>query len=70
MTDWEADPRPLSDCLKAWHKTRGWSRDEAATALRVPRKTYDGWCDGRMPEREAMIRRMMSLIDAGISPRS
>jgi hypothetical protein len=37
---------------------------EAAGQLRVPRKTYDGWCDGRMPASEAMVRRLMTLIDA------
>jgi hypothetical protein len=35
-----------------------------AGQLRVPRKTYDGWCDGRTPASEAMVRRMMTLIDA------
>ncbi|ACS39670.1 MULTISPECIES: hypothetical protein [Methylorubrum] len=60
--DWEADPRPLSDCLKAWARTRG-GRDAAAAALRLSRKTFDGWCDGRGAGQEAMVRRLMTLTD-------
>lgn len=58
--DWEADERPLSDCLKAWAKSIG-GRDAAAAALRVSRKTYDGWCDGRGAGQEGMVRRLMTL---------
>lgn len=61
--DWEADSRPLRDCLKAWHGGHGWTRDQAAGELRVPRSTYDGWCAGRQAEREPTIRRLMTLID-------
>ncbi|MCJ2040837.1 hypothetical protein MKK55_18055 [Methylobacterium sp. J-059] len=60
--DWEADARPFSDCLKVWAKARG-GRDAAAAALRVSRKTFDGWCDGRSAAQEAMARRLMTLID-------
>ena len=60
--DWEADPRPLSDCLKAWARTHG-GRDAAAAALRVSRKTLDGWCDGRGAGQEGMVRRLMTLTD-------
>lgn len=61
--DWEADERPLAECLKAWAKVRG-GRDGAAAALRVSRKTFDGWCDGRGAGQETMIRRLMVLTDA------
>lgn len=61
--DWEADPRPLADCLKVWHKANGWTRDQAAAELRVPRSTYDGWCAGRFRPAEGSIRRLMALID-------
>lgn len=61
--DWETDPRPLADCLKAWHRRPGWSRQRASEELRVPEPTYDTWCGGRPAIRERMIRRMMTLID-------
>lgn len=64
--DWETDPRPLADCLKAWHAERGWTRDQAAAELRVSRTTYDGWCAGRRTDREASLRRMMTLIDSAL----
>jgi len=63
MHDWEADPRPLADCLKAWHGRPGWTRDRAAAELRVPRPTYDGWCAGRPAALEPSIRRLMTLVD-------
>lgn len=59
--DWEADDRPLAACLKAWAKTVG-GRDAAAAALRVSRKTFDGWCDGRGAGHEGMVRRLMTLV--------
>lgn len=62
--DWEADDRPFSDVLKAWARRRG-GRDAAAEALRVSRKTLDGWCDGRGAAQEGMARRLMTLIDRG-----
>jgi len=61
--DWEADPRPFSECLKAWVAERGWTRNQAAAELRVPRSTYDKWCDGGKCDREASLRRLMTLID-------
>lgn len=61
--DWEADPRPFSDCLKDWHAQEHiGGRDAAAAELRVPRSTYDGWCAGRSTA-EGPIRRLMTLID-------
>lgn len=61
--DWEADPRPLADCLKIWHAAHGWTRDQAAAEMRAPRSTYDGWCAGRPAVLEGSIRRLMTLID-------
>ena len=39
------------------------SRDAAAGSLNVSRSTFDGWCDGRGASQEAMVRRLMTLID-------
>lgn len=61
--DWEADPRPLADCLKAWHGGHGWGRELAAAELRVPVSTYNGWCAGRSCPHDGAIRRLMTLID-------
>lgn len=61
--DWEGDSRPLSEILKSWHSGTGRTRDEAATDLRVPRSTYDGWCAGRSAALEGTIRRMLVLLD-------
>jgi hypothetical protein len=60
--DWEADPRPFAEVCKAWAKAVG-SRDAAAHWLRVSRKTFDGWCDGRGASQEKMARRLMTLTD-------
>jgi hypothetical protein len=65
--DWEVDPRPLAECLKAWAKTRG-GRDAAAESLRVSRSTFDGWCDGRGASQERMVRRLMTLTDRALDP--
>ena len=61
--DWEHDGRTLAEALKSWHAAHGWTRDEAAAELRVPRSTYDGWCAGRSSPTERMARRLMTLID-------
>lgn len=62
--NWEADPRPLSDCLKAWHaQPHIGGRDNGADALGVPRSTYDGWCAGRRQPIDRMVRKHMTLID-------
>ncbi len=63
LIDWEADPRPLGEALKAWHRGRGQTRDQAAAEFRLPRSTYDGWCAGRMPASEGMVRRFMTLLE-------
>lgn len=60
--DWERDERSFSDILKAWAASRG-SRRLAADELRIPITTLHGWCAGRHCEREATIRRLMTLID-------
>ena len=60
--DWEADERPFAEALKAWARTRV-GRDAAAADLRVGRKTFDGWCDGRGAAQEAMARRLTNLTD-------
>lgn len=61
--DWETDPQSFAECLKGWHGRPGWTRDRAAAELRVPRRSYDGWCNGRPCEREMSMRRFMTLID-------
>ncbi|MGC5781738.1 hypothetical protein [Methylobacterium sp. NFXW15] len=60
--DWEGDERQFADICKAWAKAVG-GRDAAAESLRVSRKTFDGWCDGRGAGQEAMVRRLMTVID-------
>lgn len=32
-----------SEQLKAWRTRRGWTQAEAAAALHVPLRTYEGW---------------------------
>ena len=61
--DWETDPRPLSECLKAWHGRLGWTRARAASELRVPIATYHEWCDGRPCRYEAAFRLLMSFLE-------
>lgn len=60
--DWEADPRPLAECLREWQRSRG-SREGAAAALRVPLTTYHGWMAGRGAAQEGLIRLAMTLLD-------
>lgn len=61
MIDYEADPRPLADVLKAWRPNA--SRAEKAAALGVAVETYHGWCKGRPCSLETSIRRLMTLLD-------
>jgi transcriptional regulator with XRE-family HTH domain len=49
--------------LKAWIKRQGYTRNQAATALSVPRSTLDGWCAGRAPALEGLIRRLMTALE-------
>lgn len=66
--DWEADPRPLADCLKEWQlrvnsgREYG-ARQTAAAALRIGDATYANYLKGRPTPYEGMIRRVMTLID-------
>lgn len=59
--NWEEAKTSFRDVLKGWQPT--WTRDRKAAELRVPRGTFDSWCDGRACEREASIRRLMTMID-------
>lgn len=61
--DWETDPRPLADCLKAWHGQPGRSRQWAAEVLGLSLATYNGYCAGRKAV-EGPIRKLMTRIDA------
>lgn len=64
MTDWLADPRPIPELLPEWEAAHGWSSAEAARQVGAPYATYRDWRDGRRkPSPEAMLRRMMTLID-------
>jgi hypothetical protein len=49
--------------LKAWIKRHAYTRDQAAAALCVPRSTLDGWCAGRTPALEPLIRRLLTALD-------
>jgi len=61
--NWERDKRSFANCLKEWAASRG-SRQLAADDLRVPLTTLHGWCAGRACDREATVRRLMTLTDA------
>lgn len=74
MHDWEADPRPLSECLREWQVVLNGGREYGArkvgqAALRIrSADTYDGLCKGRPTPYEGTIRRLMTMIDrAGLS---
>lgn len=67
--DWEHDPRPLSECLAEWERALNGdrvtgARAAGARALRVPPTTYAGWRAGRLPQHEAMVRRLMGLASS------
>lgn len=49
--------------LRAWIKRQTFTRAQAAVALAVPRSTLDGWCAGRPPGLEGLIRRLMDELD-------
>ena len=73
MHDWESDPRPLGDCLKAWQVTVNGGREYgarkvAADALRIGDATYAGMLKGRPTPYERTIRRLMTLIDRTADP--
>lgn len=62
--DWEMDPRPLGECLRAWHNAHGWGRERAAAEVRLPVSTYNGLCAGRSSSLGPILRRLITLIDA------
>lgn len=67
MTNYEIDPRPLAECLKAFAldcndgKAYG-ARGKAAAELRITDKTLQNWMDGTNCPYEATIRRLMTMI--------
>ncbi|WP_173931409.1 hypothetical protein [Chelativorans sp. Marseille-P2723] len=69
MYDWETDPRPLSECLKAWQVALNGGKEYGARkvgqeALRIKSAdTYAGLLRGRPTPYEPTIRRLMTLID-------
>jgi hypothetical protein len=52
----------FADDLKAWVKAMGYTRDQAADELCVPKSTLYGWWAGRPPALEGSLRRLMALI--------
>lgn len=67
MTDYEADERSFSQCLKDFALAvnggqQYGSRNAAALELRVPLKTLSGWMDGRSCAHEMSFRRLMTLL--------
>lgn len=67
--DWETDPRPLAECLKAWQVALNegnvyGARQVGQEALRITSaSTYAGLLNGRPTRYEAPLRRLMTLID-------
>lgn len=61
--DWETDERSFAECLRAWGKQRGLTRQQQADALRVGITTLNGWHAGRDPGQEGAMRLLMTLID-------
>lgn len=65
MIDYETDPRPLGELLKAWRP--GMTRAQKAAELRASLPTFDGWCKGRGCGLEATVRRLMTVLDQSAS---
>lgn len=71
--DWEADPRPLAECIEAWREHYGWSLTHAARVLgeTKPAAAYrrNRWRAGKAraasaeTTREFMTRRLMCAHD-------
>ena len=61
---WQTDPRPLAECLTALRNKRGWTRNQLAAQLQMPRSTLDGWLAGRACRHEVMVRLAMTRLDA------
>lgn len=56
-------PAALKDFAAAINDGRTYgARPKAASELRVPESTLKGWMDGRPCEREATIRRLMTML--------
>lgn len=63
LRNWEIDPRPFAECLKAWRTAHGWSWQETADELRKPLGSVQQMAKGREPVDEQSLRRLMTLID-------
>lgn len=73
MTDYETDPRPLSECLREFGAALNGgrlygSRRRIATELRTPEATVTHWLNGRGCEQERLVRRAMTMIAAAATP--
>ena len=64
MHDWEGDPRPYNECLRAWREAHDWSWQQVADELREPLATVKLHSNGRYPKDTRSRRRMMTLIDS------
>lgn len=66
--DWESDPRPFREALRAWMVSQGYdSAQEAADALGVRFTTFKGWLYQSRPcPYETAFRRLMRAIDRGL----
>ena len=67
MSDYVTDPRPFAECLKdfALRLNNGnnyGSRPLAEAELCVPRATLAKWLNGGACDREASMRKLMTLI--------
>jgi hypothetical protein len=67
--DWENDPRPFRDVLRAWIEANGYGgAEEAAEALGVRFNTLKGWLYQSRPcPYETAFRRLMRAIDRGLA---
>ena len=54
----------LANDLRSWRLALGWTRKQAASFLRVPLRTLEGWEQGRRkPDQEGPIRKLMELSE-------
>jgi len=62
--DWETDPRPYDQVLRAWRERHGWTWQQVADELREPLTTTQAHAKGRYTPPDAALRkRLMALID-------
>ncbi len=61
--DWETDPRPYDQVLKAWREAHCWTWQQVADELREPLETVRRHAKGGSPGPMAQRRRLMTLID-------